>query len=160
MKTTKMKKVLIAIDYDPTSQKVAEVGFTLAKTMNAEIVLLHVIAEPLYYSTSNFSPIMGFEGYMNSNPALLNSLDGLKEITASFLEKTKKHLGDESITTIIKDGDLSSGILSAAKETHADIIVIGSHSRSWLEKILLGSVAESVINDSKTPILIVPTKKA
>src|SRR5665648_427725 len=50
MKTNKMKKVLIALDYDPTAQKVAEVGFSMAKDMNAEVTLLHVISDPAYYS--------------------------------------------------------------------------------------------------------------
>ena len=50
MKATKIQKVLIAMDYDETSQKVAEVGFSMAKAMNAETVLLHVISEqPVYY---------------------------------------------------------------------------------------------------------------
>jgi len=49
MKTIKMKKVLIALDYNPTAQKVAEVGFSMAKSMNAEITLLHVITDPVFY---------------------------------------------------------------------------------------------------------------
>jgi len=62
-----MKKILIAIDYDPTAQKVAEEGFELAKTMGAEVVLLHVIADPVYYSSTDYSPIMGFTGYLNTD---------------------------------------------------------------------------------------------
>ena len=51
MKTTKIKKVLIAMDYDETSQKVAEQGFSMAQAMNAEVLLLHVISEqPGYYT--------------------------------------------------------------------------------------------------------------
>jgi nucleotide-binding universal stress UspA family protein len=50
-----MKKVLIALDYNPTAQKVAEVGFSMAKAMNAEITLLHVIADPVYYSSPGYS---------------------------------------------------------------------------------------------------------
>ena len=50
-----MKKVLIALDYDPTAKKVAEVGFEFAKTMGAEIVLMHVISDPVYYSSVNYS---------------------------------------------------------------------------------------------------------
>jgi nucleotide-binding universal stress UspA family protein len=52
MKTNKLKKVLIALDYDPTAQKVAETGYSLAKTMGAEVILLHVISDPVYYSSS------------------------------------------------------------------------------------------------------------
>ena len=42
-----MKKVLIALDYNPTAQKVAEMGHAMAKAMKAEVVLLHILAEPL-----------------------------------------------------------------------------------------------------------------
>ena len=41
-----MKKVLIALDYDKTSKKVAAAGYTMAKAMNAEVILLHVISDP------------------------------------------------------------------------------------------------------------------
>ncbi|MDD4972295.1 MAG: universal stress protein, partial [Paludibacter sp.] len=60
MKTLKMKKVLIALDFDPTAQKVAEVGFSLAKSLGAEIVLLHVIVDPIYYSSIESFPIIGY----------------------------------------------------------------------------------------------------
>jgi nucleotide-binding universal stress UspA family protein len=51
MKTKKMKKVLIALDYDLTSQKVAETGFSLAKTMGSEVILMHVISDSVDYTT-------------------------------------------------------------------------------------------------------------
>ena len=60
-----MKKVLIALDYNPTAQKIAETGYRLAKAMNARTVLLHVIADPTYYSSLNYSPIMGFDTFSN-----------------------------------------------------------------------------------------------
>ena len=77
-----MKKVLIALDYNPTAQKVAEVGFSMAKSMNAEVILLHVITDPVFYSTSGYSPIMGYNGYEDMSPIQLESVDGLKN--ASF----------------------------------------------------------------------------
>jgi nucleotide-binding universal stress UspA family protein len=158
MKTIKMKKVLIAVDYDPSSQKVAETGFSLAQSMSAEVVLMHVLAEPIYYSSSDFSPIMGFLGYKDSNPVLLDSVEGLTELTETFLSKVKHHLGDENIMCVVSQGALATEILKTAKSVHADLIVIGSHSRGWLEKALMGTVTENVLKDSKIPLLIVPTK--
>jgi nucleotide-binding universal stress UspA family protein len=159
MKTIKMKKVLIAVDYDPTSQKVAETGYSLALAMSAEVVLLHVLADQLYYSSADFSPIMGFMGYKDSNPVLLDSIEGLREISSAYLNKIKHHLGDEKIVCIIKEGALATEIINASRESHADLIVIGSHSRGWLEKALMGTVTENVLKNSKIPLLIVPTKK-
>ncbi|MDP4208183.1 MAG: universal stress protein [Bacteroidota bacterium] len=159
MKTTKMKKVLIALDYDPTAQKVAEVGFSLAKTMDAEVVLLHVISDLVYYSSTEYSPIMGFSDYMGVSPLQLNSVDGLKEAAHHFLDKSKRHLGDKTIQTVVEEGDFAESILKAAKDLHADIIVIGSHSHKWLENIVMGSVTENVLSHTTIPLFIIPTKK-
>jgi nucleotide-binding universal stress UspA family protein len=154
-----MKKVLIALDYDPTAQKVAETGFALAKSLKAEVILLHVIKDPAAYDTPGFSPIMGYTGYVDVSPTVLQSSEGLKNASLEYLETTKQFLGDKTIQTLVKEGDFARTILKSAEELHADIIVLGSHSQKWLENILVGSVTEDVINDSSIPILIVPTKK-
>lgn len=61
----KTKNVLIALDYDPTAQKVAEAGYDLAKMIGATVTLVHAIADPVYYSATGYSPIMGFGGYLD-----------------------------------------------------------------------------------------------
>lgn len=159
MKTAKVKKVLIALDYNPTAQKVAEEGFSVAKAMGAEIVLLHVISDPVYYSSVEYSPIMGFSGFMDTAQIQLESTEGLKEAAFSFLDKTRQHLGDKSIQTMVKEGDFAESILEASKALHADMIIIGSHSRKWLENIIIGSVTEKVLRHSQIPLFIIPTKK-
>lgn len=159
MKTSKVQKVLIALDYDPTAQKVAEVGFSMAKAMNAEIILLHIISEPVYYSAPGYSPIMGFSGYTDMNPVQLASVDELKKASLQFLNKSKQHLGDDTIQTLVKEGDYAEIILKTATDLHVDIIVMGSHGRKWLEKIVIGSVTEKVLNHTSIPVFIIPTKK-
>jgi nucleotide-binding universal stress UspA family protein len=159
MKTIKMTKVLIALDYDPTSQKVAEVGFLLAKSMGAEVTLIHVIADGTYYSALEYSPVLGFMGFSDKDVSHLIDPDGLKNATKHFLEKTKNHLGDKNIQVLVKEGDFAESILKAAKNLHSDIIVMGSHSRRWLEEILMGSITEKVLHHSPIPLFIVPTKK-
>jgi len=154
-----MKKVLIALDYDPTAQKVAEAGFSMAKSMNAKVVLLHVITDPVFYASSGYSPIMGFSGYIDVGPLQLDNVQGLKKASLEFLDKSRQHLGDKSIQTLVKEGDLADTILQTAKEEHADIIVIGSHSRKWLENIIMGSVTEKVLNHTSIPLFIIPTKQ-
>ncbi len=154
-----MKKVLIAMDYDPTAQKIAEQGFKLAKAMGAEVVLLHVISDPVYYTSREYSPIMGFDGFLEMDPMQLQGIDGLKKASQEFLNKSKQHLGDESIHTLVKEGDFGETILKTAKEVHADTIVLGSHSRKWLENIVMGSVTEKVLHHTSIPLFIIPTKK-
>jgi nucleotide-binding universal stress UspA family protein len=153
-----MKKVLIALDYDPTAKKVAEVGFEFAKTMGAEVILIHVISDPVYYSSTDYSPIMGFTGYLNTDPLQLNTIEVLKTASVNFLDKTRKHLGDSAIQTVVEEGDFAESILRTAKKLHADMIVLGSHSQKWLENIVMGSVTEEVLRQSTIPLFIIPTK--
>ncbi len=154
-----MKKVLIALDFDPSSVKVAEKGYALAKAMGAKIILMHVLYEPVYYSSLEYSPIVGFNDYSNLGAHQTDTIQGLKEAAQHFLDKTKHHLADENIQTILKEGETADSILEAAKELKVDIIVIGTHSRKWLEDILVGSVTESVLKSSTLPLFIIPTKK-
>jgi len=159
MKTKKMKKVLIALDYDPTAQKVAETGYTLAKTMNAEVILLHVVSDPSYYAAKEHVTIMGFAGFVEEVPLHLDIINGLLKESQRFLDKSKSHLGDETIETVVKEGDVSETILKTAKAQHADVIIMGSHSRKWLENIVMGSVTEKVLHHTSVPLFIVPTKQ-
>ena len=154
-----MKKVLIALDYDPTAQKIAEIGYDLAKAMGAEVHLLHVISDPVYYASRDYSPIMGFNGYMDMGSLQKDSAEGLREASIHYLEKTKKHLADDAIQILVREGDFADGIIKSAKELHADIIVIGSHSQKWLEKIVMGSVTEKVLSHTSIPLFVIPTKK-
>jgi nucleotide-binding universal stress UspA family protein len=159
MKTNKMKKVLIALDYNPTAQKVAEIGFSMAKAMNAEVTLLHVISEMVYYSSTEYDPIMGFTGFREVGSIELNNLDTLKNASFNYLDKTRQHLGDSTAHTLVEEGDIAESILKAAKAIQADLIVIGSHSQKWLKNILMGSVTEKVLSLTTLPLFIIPTKK-
>lgn len=153
-----MKKVLIALDYDPTSQKVAEIGYATAKEMNAEVILLHVITDPEHYTSSEYSAIMGMQGYMDTSQIQTDSAEGLFNASMHFLNKIKINLNDETINTMVREGDVAETILAAAKDRFADIIAIGSHSQKWLENVLLGSITEKVIRHTPIPLLIVPIK--
>lgn len=154
-----MKKILIAIDYDPTAQNIAETGFELAKSMNAEVTLLHVVADYTYYSSLDYSPVLGFDSFSNLGVLQTNTVAELQNAAQDYLNKTKKYLQDDSIKTIVKDGDSGDAIIEASEEMGADVIVLGSHSRRGLEKILMGSVAEKVLRHSTIPLFIIPVKK-
>jgi nucleotide-binding universal stress UspA family protein len=160
MKDIKLEKVLIALDYDPTAQKVAEMGFAMAKAMNAEVMLMHVLTDVTYYSSLDYSPIMGYTGLMNLSQIELNNVDGLTKASNHFLDKTRQHLGDSNILTIVEEGDCAESIVKVAKKLHANIIVMGSHSKKWLENIIMGSVTEKVMQATSIPLFIVPTKKS
>ena len=159
MKTTKLKKVLIALDYDPTAKKVAEIGFLFAKSMKAEIVLLHVIADRTYHTALEYSPVVGSLGISDTEFLQFTTNGGLGKATKHYLDKMKDLLGDSTIKTIVKEGVFADVILAVAKSEHADAIVMGSHSRRWFAEILMGSVTEKVLKDTLIPLFIIPIKK-
>jgi nucleotide-binding universal stress UspA family protein len=154
-----MKKVVIALDYDPTAQKVAEIGYAMAKSMNAEVILLHVVSDLVYYSSEEYSPIMGFNGLQGLVPLIENNGEALKKATLQFLEKSRLHLGDDTIKTMVEEGEVAETILKVTKTLHADCIVMGSHGRKWLKNILMGSVTEEVLLHTTIPLFVIPTKK-
>lgn len=154
--------VLIALDYSPTAEKVAEIGYSFAKAMNAQVTLLHVVADVPYYSSVQYSPIMGYTGMPATDMSIVQTIDetDIMEEAEKFLNTCKKHLGDFSIKSmVVKGDDFAENILKVAANLQADIIVLGSHSRRWLEKIIMGSIAEKVLHHTDKPLLIVPTRK-
>lgn len=153
-----MKKILIALDYNPTAQKVAETGHKLAKAMNAQTILLHVISDATYYSYLDYSPIMGFSGFSGVDAIQTSTITELKKVAEDYLNKSKLHLGNEEIETVVRKGDFGETILKIATELGVDIIVMGTHSRRGLEKMVMGSVAEKVLHHSSIPVFIIPTK--
>lgn len=159
MKATNLKKVLIALDFDPTAKKVAEVGYALGKSLKAEVVLLHVVSDPLHYNAYRQFTVMGFSGYDDTVPLILDGTKELKEESVKFLEKSKLHLADSTIQILVNEGDIAESIMATAKKIKADIIILGSHSQKWLENVLMGSVTEKILKISSIPIFIIPTKK-
>lgn len=152
------KRVLIALDYNPTAQKVAETGHELANAMNADIALVHVVADSAYYASTQYSPIMGFDSFQ---PATfpVDAVEDIRIAAGDFLRRSKEHLGDGHITIFVKEGETAQAILEVATEWGADIIVMGTHSRRGLDKILMGSVAEQVLHHADRPIYIIPTRE-
>jgi len=155
-----MKKVLIALDYEPSAEKIAETGNTIATALNADIVLLHVIAEPAYYSSMEYSPIMGFSGFMDTiNVDMSESVTkNVNALALEFLNKSKEHLGNNNIETMVAEGNFAETIVESAEKAQADIIVMGSHTRRGLDKLLMENVAEKVVHLSKVPVLVIPIK--
>jgi len=153
-----MEKVLIALDYNANAQQVAEKAFQLATAMNAEVVLLHVMAEINYYSSYEYSPVMGFNNFSTPEVMVPDTMEEIRKAVEAFLDKTRLELGGNNIQTLVTDGEPASAIIDAAINAQADIIALGSHSRRGLDKILMGSVAERVLHHSKIPLFIIPFK--
>jgi nucleotide-binding universal stress UspA family protein len=158
MKTDNKKIVLIALDYDETAVKVAESGFMLAKNMGAEVILMHVVSDPVYYETIDHVTVMGFAGNPETSPMPILNTGDVKKVSRHFLDKSKNHLGDPNIRTLVTEGDYADSILKTSADLQVDIIVMGSHSKRWLDEILMGSVTERVLHHTTIPLFIIPTK--
>jgi nucleotide-binding universal stress UspA family protein len=154
-----MKKILIALDYDPSAEKIAQTGYAIAKGLGAQTTLLHVVADAGYYSDISYSPIMGFNGFLYPGIDEMLVKDLLEE-SHKFLNSSKDHLGDSQIETLVKEGEFVSTIIETAKEISADLIVLGTHSRRGLDRLLSGSIAEKMVQQSDIPLLIVPNTQA
>ncbi|MEG9326705.1 universal stress protein [Salinimicrobium catena] len=152
-----MKKVLVAIDYNPVSEKVANAALELAGSMDVEICLLHVLAEVSYYG-ADYPTFLGYDGYTAMGPDLNMAME-MRKVAEEFLEKAAGHLDHPSVSTHLTEGDTAGAILEYAEEWNADLIVMGTHSHSVLEKLLMGTVAEKVLEKTKVPVYMVPVKK-
>ncbi|SRR5258706_699595 len=148
-----MKKALIAIDYNPCAKKVAEMGYEFARSMNAEVCIVHAIADISYYSME-YVPLMGFEGF--SPDCVFKSTDEQKLEAKRFLAAVVTHLSDSKIKTMVLNGKTSKVILEFAEGYKADLIVMGTHSHNAFEKTM-GDVTARLIKHTKIPVLVIPT---
>lgn len=151
-----MKKVLIGLDYNPRSEIVAEKGYELAKKLGAQVCLIHVLADVSYYGV-NYPTFMGYEGY-NEMQVDLDVISELREVARKFIETAAAHLDDPGVTTHMAEGPTSAAILDYADTWNADMIVLGTHSHSVLEKVLMGTTASRVLENTKIPVYLIPVK--
>ena len=154
-----MKNILIAINYTPAAQDVAETGFAFGMAMNASVTLLHVTEDPAQYAANLYSPIMGFGGFTDVDFQQPELMANIKSAAVNFLEKTRAHLGNNSVSIMVKEGMVAESVLEAAAMLHAAMIVLGAGNNTWLEETLLGSVTRNLLHHTKIPLLIIPAKK-
>jgi nucleotide-binding universal stress UspA family protein len=151
-----MKKVLIAIDYSPCSQIIAETGYALAMAMDAEICITYVIADIAYYSLECAS-VMGFEEF--SSDACFRKPEEQEKVADDFLAAVVRHLDDSRIKTKVLDGRTANAILAFAAEWNAALIVVGAQSQHGFEKLLSGDVVPHVLKHAAIPVVVVPTEE-
>jgi nucleotide-binding universal stress UspA family protein len=141
------RRVLIATDTDPMAAHAADVGAQLARTLAAEIAFVRVIDSALVYPADTAIP-----------PA---------QLEAEARQEAKKLVGDfrqrlspqSPALEFISVGDPATEIVKAAKDWPADVIVIGSHGRGGVQRVLLGSVAEGVMRHAPCPVMVVRAAK-
>lgn len=138
-------KILIAVDDSPYSERAVETGYRLARATGAETTLVHVVDIALT------------AGDMMSGAFAPEILQSVKESGESLLSDMMKKYGTGIQTRIrMPDDRPVQGILKIAEEWEPDLIVLGTHGRTGLDHLLMGSVAEQVVRKSRWPVLVVP----
>lgn len=124
---------------------------SLSRPQDAEVLVLRVI-EPRFYST----PPQMSPGYV---PELAESRKEQRKEAEESVGRTANALRNAGLRaeTRVGEGEPRSGVLDVAAEWHADLIVLGSHGRTGLRRLLLGSVAEAVARHAPCSVLIVRT---
>ncbi len=140
------RRILVTVDSDPVAANAASVGIDLARTLGAEVALVHAIDPAMIYS-----PEAGAPGDAVAQHAHEESERLLAEYRARI------PAGVPSLQ-FKREGPPAAEIAQAAKEWSADLIVIGSHGRRGLRRAVLGSVAEGVMRRAPCPVLVVRAK--
>jgi nucleotide-binding universal stress UspA family protein len=146
-----ISKILVPSDGSKTAQKAAEYAVDLAKHLKASIIALSVIDKRS--STAQTVPVSETQRH-----TIEPIEDYLREAAEAYTGEIKKLCDQSSVESIIsiKSGHPVEEIVKEAKKSKANLIVMGSHGRSALSAIVLGSVSYGVIhNDTSIPILIV-----
>lgn len=154
-----MKKILIGIDDSKFADHAVEYGFNLAHKLHASVALVHII-EPVVAPASPIDTNIGL-GFDNAAEMITPELFEVQDerSKAMIAAAIKKYGSDKiSISHCTEYGDTAEGILKCAADQHADMIVIGTHSRTGFDRFLMGSVAEHVIRHSEIPVVVVPMK--
>jgi nucleotide-binding universal stress UspA family protein len=140
-----VKKILIAIDDGPISEKVALNGFQLGQQLNAELALVSVTDTTLMRNADDVT-----QGEMEN---MVKS--ELRKNQQILIDKVFK---DFKVSTFVEEGKPYEMILKVADEWEADLIVLGTHGRTGLKHLLMGSVAEKLMKHSAKPLVIIPAK--
>jgi len=149
MEANKVKKVLIALDFHPSSTKIIEAGLLMAKTMVANVVLLHVKIGLVNYSLI----------YKKIGSIKLDSMEDIELAAHIFLKKAEHYTDSSIIQTIVKEGDFAEFVINTAKEMSVDMIVMGSQSSKWLDEIVLGRITNESLLQNSIPLMIIPIRK-
>jgi len=152
-----IQKILIAVDDSRYADHAAEFGFEMARLCRAEVGLVNII-EPIIMPSSGSDSITGIttDVSMMDEPEMVRIQ---KEAAENTLKRIQAQYADElKITNFTEYGLTADGILKSGAEFGADMIVIGTHSRTGIDRLFMGSIAENVVRHSKVPVLVVPLK--
>ena len=149
------KKILIPTDGSPLSAQAANAGITFARSIGAQVLALNV--------TQPFAATIGFDG-MAAAYAITD--EDYEKAASDQADKYLSHIVDRAQTAgvaaqfrSVSNFNVADGIVQAAEEDKCDLIFMGSHGRSGLSRLLLGSVTAKVLSLATMGVLVYRVKE-
>jgi len=142
------KRLLVPIDGSKSTNQVLAVAARQAKALGAHVCLLYVVESPARIYSSGYA-----YGQLEDDTKKWG-----EEVLSSAQVEMKEH-GVEDLETHLESGHPAQVILDYIKPHQIDQVVMGTHGRRGLDRLLLGSVAEEVVRCSPVPVLTVRVTK-
>ena len=142
-----IKRMLCASDFSPASRPALRLAQELARALKAKLILFHA------YETS--VPI-GNGGYLPPS-VMQEMLTTTRDAAARGLERLARSSPGKGvrISTLLAEGPAAAAIVRAAKKQRVNLVVMGTHGRTGVRRLLMGSVADRVIRTASCPVLVV-----
>jgi nucleotide-binding universal stress UspA family protein len=137
-----VRSILHPTDFSERSQYALGLACALARDYGARLVVLHVVAVPA---------VIYAEG------AVPPDSEELRAAARAQLDGLPVPFGNIRVERRLEEGDAVETILRVAQELPADLIVMGTHGRTGLGRLLMGSVAEQIVRKASCPVLTVKT---
>lgn len=148
-----IRSILLPTDFSDCGNYALSYAASLARTFGASIICVHVI-EPMV-------PTVGYSGMTEPLP-IADITDQLEYSAERELPKLaeREEVAGLQVEELIVHGEAASEIVRVAKERNVDLIVVSSHGRTGLGRILFGSTAEAVVRHASCPVLVVKPSQA
>ena len=143
------KRILVPTDGSPLSQKAVRSAVDLASSVGAEVIAMSVV--PRY-------PLSFFEGGANVSPAEIARIEKQwaerGQAVADAVGKAAEKAGVKAKAITVRSDLVAEAILSAARKNKCDLVVMASHGRKGLKRLLLGSETQHVLTHGQIPVLV------
>ncbi len=135
-----LKQILVPVDFSECTEKAVAYAVPFARQFGATLTLLHVM-EPPYLPASEMGVVV--------------EVESAEEARKQLAALQARLAGSVRCQTLTRKGSAEHEILEAAKELHSDLMILGTHGRTGVERLLMGSTVERVVRRAGCPILIV-----
>lgn len=149
----RISRILVPTDFTESSEYALSYATAMAAQLGAIVIVCHVYQLPV--------PVAGAEMATMTTPAAGAEID--KAARFGVNQAIARHARDQvSMAAVVRPGDPEIEIRSIARETGADLIVLGTHGRTGLMRLISGSVTDDVVHNADAPVLVLhgPPSKA